>query len=612
MGGFQKASSFPIETIDGARAERLEAQEVLERARVGASFLCRTADCAGRFVGSTVSCGWAMPVTYLSIWLAGAAVAALDAEGETAERLAWSVRALMAVLVVVENEAQSSALGSSSSECATIDEMFRAGGEIMTTMLEGTTSHCFFTSGTTGRPKGCVCSRSALAAYATARNEVDRVDARSRIACCSSHTFDPSIGDAAQAAASGATLCVSIAPIRATPLEAFVGRSRATHATTTPALWSTVFEAPSTLRVVSLGGEKTPASLIDRPRTYELRCVYGVTECCVYQTSVALAAHSSFRLVGAPLRGTVLRIVDVETKRPLPIGETGEVAIGGDQVVGARYLEDGSEDRYVTLDGERFYLTGDAGRLNESMLELGGRLDDQVKVDGKFDRRTVCARSFNGIRLRALRQKPAQLVGFGRVVLAHRRAVGVENANRKLCIRNTLKIDHGRKLGCEARFEAERHVGAHHDVPHERTVRVAAVASPAEAFDQRDQHLVAGGPLLRLADHLPRCWQTAGGVALRLPRTQRFGAKFRCDGQHGGILACEGASIQSVRVGNLLHDRGRCRLRWACLARLYQEHANERNAGPHRIRVTAGSQRRPVPVSCVGGHGPAPVLLTLL
>jgi non-ribosomal peptide synthetase component F len=57
---------------------------------------------------------------------------------------------------------------------------------------------------------------------------------------------------------------------------------------TTPALWSLVAEEPSALpnlQVVALGGEPTPASLVQLwGEAVQLFNTYGVTECAVYQT----------------------------------------------------------------------------------------------------------------------------------------------------------------------------------------------------------------------------------------------------------------------------------------------------------------------------------------
>ncbi len=70
--------------------------------------------------------------------------------------------------------------------------------------------------------------------------------------------------------------------------------------------------------------------------------------------------------VGMPLPGSSVRIVDAETLEPLPVGETGLILIGGDQVMQG-YLDDPAATRaaIIEADGKRWFRTGDLGRLDE-------------------------------------------------------------------------------------------------------------------------------------------------------------------------------------------------------------------------------------------------------
>lgn len=67
----------------------------------------------------------------------------------------------------------------------------------------------------------------------------------------------------------------------------------------------------------------------------------------------------------------------------LSVGAMGEVLLGGAQVgLGYHGLPTLTADRFVTRSGQRWYRTGDLGRLipTSGELELHGRADDQVKV----------------------------------------------------------------------------------------------------------------------------------------------------------------------------------------------------------------------------------------
>jgi long-chain acyl-CoA synthetase len=85
--------------------------------------------------------------------------------------------------------------------------------------------------------------------------------------------------------------------------------------------------------------------------------------------------------VGLPLAGTEVRIVDAETgTRTLPIGETGELAVKGQQVM-AGYWNRAEETKSVLRDG--WLLTGDIARINaDGYLILVDRKKDLIKHNG--------------------------------------------------------------------------------------------------------------------------------------------------------------------------------------------------------------------------------------
>lgn len=395
---------FPIDTIDlcgkPAVLTSLDAAEVERRACLGASALIAE-EVEGTFVASSVSAGWQNPVVCLSIWLSGAAVAPIDLD-DGKSRVESMLSALNARVLVVNEEQDSRSL--SSNKILTTLDLFSSRQQQQSRVpaewpsagsSRNKPSHCFFTSGTTGVPKGCVSTFFALAAYAEARNSKDGVEAASRIVCCSAHTFDPSLGDLAQAALSGATLCVSAHRVRETTLGDLVRAARGTHVTSTPALWATVEGELSHINL-SLGGERMPDSM-------SARCVYGVTECCVYQTSC-----------GEPLAGTKIKIVD------------GQILIGGDCLVGARYLD--GDLPFSLIDGERYYQSGDEGAFVDGKLEVYGRLDDQVKVDGvRVELGDVEATLLSQCRGLVVECRAAKLPDRGKIVCVVKTASSCEN-----------------------------------------------------------------------------------------------------------------------------------------------------------------------------------------
>jgi fatty-acyl-CoA synthase len=110
--------------------------------------------------------------------------------------------------------------------------------------------------------------------------------------------------------------------------------------------------------------------------------VYGLTEC--YGNCTVTDAHDpvDVRLatVGYPLPGMEIRIVDRETRRPLPAGEVGEILVRGYLTPG--YFKD-PERNAAALDAEGFFLTGDLGVIgDDGRLRFRGRLKEMVKTGG--------------------------------------------------------------------------------------------------------------------------------------------------------------------------------------------------------------------------------------
>ena len=84
--------------------------------------------------------------------------------------------------------------------------------------------------------------------------------------------------------------------------------------------------------------------------------------------------------VGYPLPGMEVRVVDRQTRRPLPAGEVGEILVRGHLTPG--YYRD-PERNAVAFDAEGFLLTGDLGIVDDDgRLRFRGRIKEMVKTGG--------------------------------------------------------------------------------------------------------------------------------------------------------------------------------------------------------------------------------------
>ena len=87
-----------------------------------------------------------------------------------------------------------------------------------------------------------------------------------------------------------------------------------------------------------------------------------------------------------PLPGTSIKVVDPESFAELPTNEPGMIVISGPQVMQG-YLNDPqrTEQALKTVDGQRWYVTGDKGFIDEDgFLTLIDRYARFAKIGGEM------------------------------------------------------------------------------------------------------------------------------------------------------------------------------------------------------------------------------------
>ncbi|MFZ3598833.1 Pls/PosA family non-ribosomal peptide synthetase [Streptomyces sp. BH104] len=249
-----------------------------------------------------------------------------------------------------------------------------------------------FTSGSTGRPKGVAVSNRGAAAFVDAEAALflteDPIGPGDRVMAGLSVAFDASCEEMWLAWRHGACLVpVPRSQVRGgADLGPWLAEQEITVISTVPtlaALWEP--EALNDVRLLIFGGEACPPELVQRLVTEgrEVWNTYGPTEATVVTCASLMTGAEPVR-IGLPLDGWELAVVD-ETDRPVPVGESGQLVIGG---VGlARYLDPVKDaEKYAPLPAlgwSRAYRSGDLVKADPEGLVFLGRGDEQVKLGGR-------------------------------------------------------------------------------------------------------------------------------------------------------------------------------------------------------------------------------------
>ena len=258
----------------------------------------------------------------------------------------------------------------------------------------GDIAYILFTSGSTGDPKPVLTPRRAIGTTVASLCRLFELTPADRVLQFASLNWDTCFEEILPTLATGATLVLD-RDAHSGSLRRFlrlVERERVSVLDLPTAFWHELVThlhsdgvgLPGCVRLVVIGGEAAnPARLRDWSALdtghARLLNTYGCTETTLITHAIDLPCADGTVPLGFALPHVVERI-----------GDDSELLIGGPSVA-AGYREasigsaegDRRSDRFVELDGERFFRTGDRVRRRaDGALLPAGRVDAEVKIRG--------------------------------------------------------------------------------------------------------------------------------------------------------------------------------------------------------------------------------------
>lgn len=254
-----------------------------------------------------------------------------------------------------------------------------------------TVAYLFFTSGTSGTPKGIEVEHRAYLTAALARLDTFERTHHSRVLQVTPFSFDVSIDDMWTTLLAGGAIIMPSEAERLDDLVGSIARYSATDVSLTPTVATLLRpDQVPTLEALVLAGEAPSEALYDTWLATPVRLynAYGPTECSILATATRAIAGDP-RNIGHVLCGHAWVTHPENPHVRMPLGAVGELLIEGPPLARGYYRNEAATVKSFVVNlswatpGRRFYRTGDLVRANlDGSFTYLRRRDQQVKLRG--------------------------------------------------------------------------------------------------------------------------------------------------------------------------------------------------------------------------------------
>jgi amino acid adenylation domain-containing protein len=260
-------------------------------------------------------------------------------------------------------------------------------------------SHIFFTSGTTGKPKGVLATHRNLVQYLSSAVNRYKFSREDKFISAARFTFSINLFKILTPLYVGGSVRIIPRDVVLNLPQLCQELQQATVFHFGPSLLKQLlpyieenfpdFSPFNQLRHVSSGGDMVPPEVLEKLKQIfvnaEVYVIYGSSEIscmgCTYELSRDITLERT--KVGKPHQNMSVRLFD-KYGNMVPIGAPGKLYFSGDGLVkGYLHQEQLTAEKFTLIDGDRFYSIGDVGRFDpEGNIELLGRDDFQVQIRG--------------------------------------------------------------------------------------------------------------------------------------------------------------------------------------------------------------------------------------